>query len=600
MATNDQPPVLVYDGECGFCAYWVRYWKRLTGPNVRYEKFQEVAGDYPAVSRDEFARSIQLFERDGRRYSGAQAAFRVLDTAPQNYFWLWLYERVPGVAPAAEACYDFVARHRVAAAKVAPWLWGKERLPDEYALVSWVFLRLIALTYLIAFASLSVQITGLVGPDGLLPAADYLAQARKTLGASAYWQIPTIFWFGASDFALTGACVLGMALAIAVLLNRMVRAGLLLCYVLYLSLVYAGQTFLEFQWDMLLLESGFLALFLTFGSRIVIWLYRWLLFRFMFMGGVVKLWSGDPSWWNLNALKYHFETQPLPSPLAWYGHYLPDLWLRTATGAVFVIELVAPLLVFLPRNPRLVAATAFLLLQSVIMLTGNFNFFNVLTIFLCVFLLEDRDIRRRLPAQLVAAIVEQAPRPGRWAHAAAGGMAVVVLSTCGALLWLTNMNQRPIQPFDALVRLTATLGVVNGYGPFAIVTTERHEIIVEGSDDGRTWLAYEFNYKPGDPSKPLSWNIPHQPRLDWQMWFAALNRARAMPWLPNLLAKLADNSEAALSLLQQNPFPKHPPRYARASLYRYSFAEPQTRAATGQVWQREFLGVYLPERQGEG
>jgi len=470
----------------------------------------------------------------------------------------------------------------------------KERNPDEYALVSWAFLRIIALIFLIAFASLSVQITGLAGPDGLLPAGAYLARAHAALGNRAYWQFPTIFWFDASDFALMGACTLGMVLSVAVFLNVMVRAGLLLCYVLYLSLVYAGQDFLSFQWDLFLLESGFLALFLTHGSRIVIWLYRWLLFRFMFMGGVVKLASGDPSWWNLTALKYHFETQPLPSPLAWYAHQLPDLLLRVATGAVFVIELVVPFFVFLPRLPRLVAAAGFLLLQGVIMLTGNFNFFNVLTIALCIFLLEDQDMRRLLPARLAARIVRHAPCPGRKAHAAAGLMAAVVVSACGALLWLTNTQQRPVQPFDGLIALTSTLGIVNGYGPFAIVTTERNEIILEGSEDGQVWLPYEFHYKPGDLGKPLTWNIPHQPRLDWQMWFAALNHARALPWLPNLMTKLRENSQTALSLLKHNPFPKQPPRYLRASLYRYAFAPPRTRAATDEIWRRRYLGLYLP------
>jgi hypothetical protein len=171
-------------------------------------------------------------------------------------------------------------------------------------------------------------------------------------------------------------------------------------------------------------------------------------------------------------------------------------------------------------------------------------------------------------------------------------MAVVTLSVCGTLLWVTNTQQRPIQPFDALVRLAATLGIVNGYGPFAVMTTERREIIIEGSNDGTTWLHYEFKYKPGDPAKPLSWNIPHQPRLDWQMWFAALGDESRNAWLLRFMEKLHSGSEPVLSLLQHNPFPGHPPRYVRASLYRYYFAKPEERSATGQVWQRELLGVY--------
>ena len=177
--------------------------------------------------------------------------------------------------------------------------------------------------------------------------------------------------------------------AFASLFDHFNKIGLLLCYILYLSLVQVGQAFMTYQWDMFLLESGFLALFLTGGSPLVILLYRFLLFRFMLMGGVVKLASGDPTWRGLTALNYHFETQPLPSPLAWYAHQLPEVWLQLATGAVLFIELAVPFCVFMPRPFRLFAAASFPVLQVSIMLTGSYNFFNVLTLGLCVFLLED-------------------------------------------------------------------------------------------------------------------------------------------------------------------------------------------------------------------
>jgi len=468
--------------------------------------------------------------------------------------------------------------------------------PNDYCLVGWLFLRVIALIYLAAFASLAVQVTGLVGADGILPVADYLARARSALGSHALWQIPTIFWLDSSDVALRLACLTGIAASAAVFFNVLARTGLLLCYALYLSLVYAGQEFLSFQWDMFLLEAGFLALFLTGGSRIVIWLYRWLLFRFMFMGGVVKLASGDSTWRDLTAIHYHFETQPLPSPLAWYAHQLPDQVLRIATGSVFVIELLVPFFVFLPRRFRLFAAASFLVLQGTIMLTGSYNFFNLLTVALCVFLLEDRDIRPFLGVKLSNRIVENARSVSERATVSAGLMGLVTLSVCGTLLWQTNTHQRAIQPLYGLVQLTATLALVNGYGPFAIMTTERREIIVEGSNDAQSWHAYEFKYKPGDVTKPLKWNIPHQPRLDWQMWFAALGEASGTPWFLSFMEKIRAGSKPVLSLLQRDPFPERPPRYLRASLYRYSFATPEVRSSTGQVWQRQFMGIYHPAR----
>jgi predicted DCC family thiol-disulfide oxidoreductase YuxK len=589
---DGQTPVLIYDGDCGFCRYWVRYWERLTGSRVRYEPYQAVADRYPDISPEEFSRSIQFVESDGKRCSGAHAAFRVLDRVPQNHFRLWLYLHLPGFAPLAEVSYAVVARHRVAAAKWSRWLWGEERYPDDYALAGWIFLRLIALIYLAAFASLAVQIAGLVGADGILPIGEHLNLLLRESGSAALWRIPTLFWLNSSDFALKAACVAGMAAAGAVFFDRFVRAGLLACYVLYLSLVQAGQDFLSFQWDMLLLESGFLALFLTGGSRLVIWLYRWLLFRFMLMSGVVKLASGDPVWRNLTALKYHFETQPLPSPVAWHARQLTEPVLQLATAAVFLIEPVLPWFVFMPRRLRLWAAAGFALLQGMILLTGNYAFFNLLTLALCVFLLEDRDLRPWLGARRSATILAQARSPTPRAEAGAGAMALVTLLACGSLLWLTNTPYRRIQPFYGLAQLTTTLGIVNGYGPFAVMTTERHEIVVEGSNDNRTWLAYEFRYKPGDPEKPLSWNIPHQPRLDWQMWFAALSDHPGNTWFPKFMDKLRNNSEPVVALLKENPFPERPPRYLRARLYRYSFARPEMRAWRGQTWHRELLGDY--------
>lgn len=464
---------------------------------------------------------------------------------------------------------------------------------NQSALVGWAFLRLIALIYFAAFASLAVQIEGLLGSNGILPAAEYLRLAERVWGGSAKWQIPSLFWFDASDLALRSACWAGMAAALLVLLDRWVITGLLLCYVLYLSLVQIGQDFFSFQWDVFLLESGFLALFVQSGSPIIGWLYRFLLFRFMFMGGVVKLASGDPAWRNLTALHYHFETQPLPTPLAWYAHQMPEGLLQFFTGLVFFIELAVPFLVFLPRPYRLFAAVSFVLLQGSIILTGNYNFFNLLTLCICVFLLEDRDLRPLLGESLAGRILAKARPATALAQFCTGTMVVFVVSVCLVLSWMGNTHQRPAQPFYALAKFASTFSLVNGYGPFAVMTTERREIIVEGSDDGETWKAYEFKYKPGEPSKPSSWNIPHQPRVDWQMWFAALGSAEGNPWFLHFMLKLKQGAAPVLALLQHNPFTEHPPRYLRAGFYLYHFTTPEERSASGNVWRREWVGDYL-------
>ncbi|MFO1417929.1 MAG: lipase maturation factor family protein [Methylotetracoccus sp.] len=456
--------------------------------------------------------------------------------------------------------------------------------------VAWLFVRLLGLIYVAAFASLSVQITGLVGQDGILSVTAYLDAALAQHGHAAYWQLPTLFWFDESDAALVGACFAGIAAAILVVLGVFETLGLVASYVLYLSLVVAGQDFTSFQWDLLLLESGFLAIFLRLHPLLVAWLFRWLLARYMFMSGVVKLASGDPAWRNLDALSYHFETQPLPSPLAWWAHQLPDAVLRAATASALVIELVLPFFIVLGRRLRLTAALGFVVLQVSIMLTGNFTFFNLLTVALCVFLLDDRDLQG-LPGrrQLVGS-----RSPGMLATAAASALSVGVISACAGLLWIGARVGPPPAPLAWLARTASTFGIVNGYGPFAVMTTERSEIVIEGSNDGVDWREYPFRYKPGDPARPLVWLIPHQPRLDWQMWFAALPGGFHTRWFPRLLQRLRDRTPAVMGLLESNPFADGGPRLLRAVLFRYSFTDPDERRADGRIWRRERLGPYPP------
>ena len=462
-------------------------------------------------------------------------------------------------------------------------------LPDwnEHALVVRLFTRLLGLIFLAAFVSLGVQIEGLVGQAGILPLTDYLEQARMALGESAYWRLPTLFWLDASDGSLRLACVAGALLSLMVTFGRATYWSLAGCYALYLSLVTAGHVFTAFQWDMLLLESGFLALFLASRSPIVILLFRLLIFRFMLLGGVVKLASGDPTWRGLTALNYHFETQPLPSPLAWYAHHLPPGLLAAATAGVLIIELAVPFLVWLPRPSRVIAAWSFILLQVSILLTGNFGFFNLLTLALCLFLFEDRDLRR-LPGLGQVLPSPDAVRPASpLGQASAALMAAIVLISLSALSGPGRTSGSESGPLYRLARTVSDFGLVNGYGPFAVMTTERREIGIEGSNDGINWLAYAFRYKPDEPDKPLGWNIPHQPRLDWQFWFAALGDPAEQPWLSALMQRLREGSPPVLGLLRHNPFPDAPPLYVRLVIDRYHFTSPVERGETGRVWRKE-------------
>jgi predicted DCC family thiol-disulfide oxidoreductase YuxK len=587
-------PLLAYDGDCGFCAYWVRYWQRLTGERVRYAPYQDIAAEHPDVSLDEFARAIQLFEAGGASTSGAEAAFRVLALVPGRGTALWLYRQLPGFAALAEAAYTFISHHREAAYRWSRLLWGRERHPPTWHLVSWLFLRLLGLTFLVAFLSIGHQVTGLVGAQGILPLSDYLASVAAEHGVQRYVFAPTLSWINSSDTALQAACLAGAVASVLIVLNVLTRSMLLLAFVLHLSLWSALPVFGNIQPDALILEVGLLALFLTGGSRIVVWLFRWLLFRFMLMSGLVKLLTHDPSWAHLTALNYHYETQPLPTPLAWYAHQLPEWFQQLSVLVVFGIELVLPWLVFMPRRLRFVAAWGFLILQAAITLTGNFYYLNLLTMFLCLFLFDDRALAGWLPARLVARVHYRLPAPGRLASAAAAMLAGIVVTVNLAVIW-QRIAARPLpEPLAAMTTTTSSLGVTNFYGFFGVMNTVRREIIVEGSLDGKHWRPYAFPFKPGDVHRCLRWSIPYHPRLDWTLWFAASESPYRNPWFADFLYRLLQGAPPVLALLAHNPFPDQPPVLVRATLYRYRFTTFAERKATGDCWVREVLGPYVP------
>jgi predicted DCC family thiol-disulfide oxidoreductase YuxK len=584
---------LVFDGDCAICRYWVSYWQGLTGERITYRPYQEAAADFPAIPPQSFQRAIQFIDSDGQVYSGAAAAFRVLRGVPGRALWWWSYAHLPGFAVLSEWAYSYFSRRRGLLSRITKFLWGPALQAERYTFVSWAFLRLLGATYIAAFASLGVQILGLSGHAGIAPLGEYLKLAHRALGASAYRLLPTLFWVNSSDAALVGGTVIGVMLGLLVVVDRWTRAALIGLFALYLSYVYAGQDFMSFQWDVLLLESGFLAIFLTSGSRIVVWLYRWLIFRYLFLAGAVKLLSGDPTWRNLIALEYHFWTQPLPTPLAWYAAQLPSGLLIAGTAATLLIELGSVFLIFLPRRLRALAAYCILLLQSLIVLTGNYNFFNLLTMLLCIFLFDDAALLRLIPPWLGSRAQGTAQLP-RSATVIATAVALIVVPVGINRIWQTLMRS-DLPVLGALTQAVSPLLIVNPYGLFAVMTVARPEIVIEGSADGKIWREYVFRYKPGPLYRRPRWNIPHQPRLDWQMWFAALGSVRDNPWIETLMLRLLQGSSSVLALFDSNPFSDGLPRYVRARLYDYRFADRQAHVATGQWWIRRPEGLYFPQ-----
>lgn len=587
-------PLLIYDGDCGFCGYWIRYWHLLTGSRVSYKTYQDVAAQYPAIPLSDFQRAVQYIAPAGRRASAAEASFLTLSHARGKAFWLALYRKLPGFAPVSELAYAFVAAHRSAFYRISVLFWGRDYRPPRYDLLAHVFLRLFGLIYMSAFVSFGMQAGGLIGSHGILPLTELVNTIAVRVGAERFYLMPMVFWWNTSDWAIQAVCWTGAGLSLLLVFNVLPRLSLLLLYILYLSLFYAGQVFMNYQWDTFLLEAGFLALLLSWSTTPGIWLLRWLLFRFMFMSGMVKLLSGDPNWWNLTALSYHFLSQPLPTPLAWYAAHLPPTALQIATGGTLVVELFLPFLIGFPRRLRFFAAVGFLLLESCILITGNYNWFNLQTMLLCLTLFDDAALQGILPRRLIRRLsIPSDHEPRRRSVTVIVGASALLIVLCSLVQMDLRFGGSPPAAAQALDRRIEPLQIVSSYGLFAVMTTKRHEIVVEGSYDGVDWREYEFKYKPGDVGRRPPWNIPFQPRLDWQMWFAALEDPRDLNWFSRFLEGVLENKPAVMSLLASNPFPNQPPVYVRAQYYDYTYSDGNQKAK-GLWWDRRLLGLYFP------
>lgn len=604
-------PLLILDGDCSFCRRWIGRWRGITGDLVEYEPYQTAAARFPQIPIENFHRATQLIEPDGQVSSGARAVFRLHDLAGYRKWTRWAYDHLPGFAPLSNGAYRVIADHRNFFDRLDLIFIGRHETPSTYFLSRWLFLRMLAVIYLIAFASYWFQIEGLIGSRGIMPIAPLLDAIAQQHGIERFWLFPTLAWINSSDgflhFMCGGGCVLSL-----LLINGIAPVPVLgLLWVFYLSLTVAGQTFFNFQWDALLLEAGFIAIFfapwqlLPINSRqprpmgIPLWLIRWLAFRIMFLSGLVKLTNADETWWNWTALDYHYFTQPIPTWTAWWMHQLPHLLDVISLAFMWFAELIAPFFIIGPRRLRIVAFWSIVLLQVLIFATGNYGFFNLLTIVLCIPLVDDlfwpRWLRRftRCP-DCIRPLV-------RWRYWPIGVTApltaIIALTTMMQLIDAFNWKIDWPRPLAWMPGQIAQFRSVNSYGLFRVMTTQRPEIIIEGSDDGRTWQAYEFKWKPGDLSRRPTFCSPHMPRLDWQMWFAALGNYQHNQWFMNLLVRLMEGSPPVLDLIETNPFPGRPPKYIRAVLCEYRFTDMAERNQTGQWWKRAVLGLYCPVLQ---
>ncbi len=598
MQSQSSKPLLVYDDACDFCRYWIAQWQHITGDRIDYAPYQEVASQFPEIPLSAFESSVQLILEDRTVFSGAEAVLRALNSGSL----LWCYYYLPGFAKVAEIAYRLIAQHRPFFSAMTRGLWGTHTERTTFHFSRWLFLRAIGCIYLIAFLSLWVQIHGLVGSNGILAADQYLSAVRQQVGIAGYHLVPTLFWLYPSDLFLHILCAGGVVLSLVLIAGFFPPLALAGLWGLYLSLVSVGQVFLSFQWDVLLLEVGLLAIFfaplqirdtLSLASPPSVpflWFLRWLLFRLMFASGFVKL-ASDEVWRNLTALNFHYETQPLPTSIGWYVHQLPEWFQKVSVIGMFAVELAVPFLIFAPRRLRTAGCIGLVGLQVLIILTGNYCFFNLLTIALCLLLIDDVTWKWLLPKRLMPTIRSLVQPVHRYRHACIAVVAIFLFLLSG-IRFSGQLFREARLPDVAWI---TPFRSVNTYGLFADMTESRPEIIVEGSNDRILWKTYEFRWKPGDLTKAPKWVAPHQPRLDWQMWFAALQGDyQRTYWFLNFMGDLLGGNPDVLKLLAENPFPDEPPRYVRATLYDYRFTKLSTKHSEGTWWEREWKRIYCP------
>ncbi len=456
--------------------------------------------------------------------------------------------------------------------------------------------------FAIAALSLWPQLDGLIGPTGLSPVHERFALYATRLGEDAAWRLPGLMWLSPDVGTAKWLCAATILVAALALLGRLRPPLFLLLAVLYLSLFSAGLPFTGFQWDLLLIECGFAAVFLhpltlrqaPAGPRpLGLLALRVVLAKLVFSSGIKKWLGDDGTWRELTALDFHFFTQPLPNPLSSLFDALPHPVLAAGTALTLGLQVFAPLLLFGPRRARLCGAWLIVVHQVGIAATGNFAFFNLLTLVLCLACLDDAHLRACLGT--VSLHIRQARyAPHRalpaWRVVAFGLLLGPWLLLQGvALAAAVGLDDKLPSPLHALDEAASPLRLVNGYGLFVRMTTRRLEIVYQATLDGETWAPYELPHKPGDPDRWPTVVAPHQPRLDWQLWFAALNPQRPAPYCRTLQQRLLDQDDAVLSLFETSPFDDQPPRGVRAVLYDYTFDY-----AGPHVWAREPAGTFLP------
>jgi hypothetical protein len=480
------------------------------------------------------------------------------------------------------------------------WLFSSRHGPRDRFLPRWIVLRALGLIYCSAFVSLLLQIRGLIGPGGILPAGEYLQRvAEHFCPLTRIWFAPTLLWLSSSSHALMAMCWVGLAAGLLVTCNILPRWMLLACFVCFLSFVSAAGEFSGYQSDGMLLEAGFLAMFFAPSgwrpglaihqppSRASLFLLQWEWFRIYFESGLVKLLSGDEEWRHLTAMDEYYQNGPLPTWIGWYMQHLPH-WFHVATAfSTLAMELVIVWMLFLPRRWRIVCFLIVTPWEAVVILTANYTFLNYLVLALGFLLLDDRCFRRK----------HNATQTGRSLLGYAGMAVNMVMLSLVAYVTTAELVAMVLQPVPLPLEPVTWLEpfrIANQYGLFAVMTRGRYEIEFQGSRDGVQWIAYPFRFKPQDLNKAPGIYAPYQPRFEWNLWFASLGSWQRNYMVPQTEERLLTGDPDVLALFAGNPFAGEPPKQVRAVLWQYWFTSIKQKRQSGDWWRRELLGVYAP------
>lgn len=461
----------------------------------------------------------------------------------------------------------------------------------DYYITRLIFQKALAFVYLIGFLIILHQFKPLLGEKGLLPVPQFIKFAP-------FSSFPSIFYFFSKDWAFTFFGVIGFVLSITALSGLSEKYGLIvhilvwfLLWLIYLSFVNVGQTFYSFGWESMLLEAGFLAIFLGDNQSkvpiIIIYLLRFELFKTMFGAGLIKM-RGDPCWRDLTCLDYHYETQPIPNPLSWYFHWQLAWFHKLSVLYNHFVELIVPFGYFLFEPIAAIAGLFTIFFHTMLALSGNFAFLSFLTAVLAITTFPDSILVKIIPVAVPAALYA----PSFYSNFVVSVAVILALLNIRPVLNLLSPNQAMNTSYDPF-------HLVGSYGAFGSITRPRYEVIIEGTDadtisDSTKWKEYEFIGKPDRLNKMPTQIAPYHLRLDWLMWFAAFSPTAQDPWFIHFFQKLLQGDKEILGLMEANPFASSPPKYIRAERYIYHFTTADEKSKTGNWWKREFDGTYLP------